>query len=226
MNRVLHLETTAAVCSVALSEDDRLVQLLEHEEPNAHSRVLLSLINQLLLESGWSRNQLDAVALSAGPGSYTGLRIGSSTAKGLCFSLGIPLIAVDTLQAMAHGARILHPGCSTYIPMLDARRMEVYTATYNASGDCLSPSRALIVEENVFENILQEGSVLFCGNGVEKCLNYLHHRNAVFEILLRPSASHMLSIAHNRFINNELEDIAYFEPRYLKDFWSPGKILA
>ncbi len=221
MGRLLLMETTAEVCSVALGDGEELLCCVEHEEANAHSRVLLDLIDRALAELGWTSADLEGVALSAGPGSYTGLRIGSSTAKGLCFGLGIPLIAVDTLLATAFAMHQQHPEAKFLIPMLDARRMEVYAAVYDSALKSLLKPGPIVIVDNLFIPYLELGPVLFAGNGVEKCMEILHHKNAIFEIHLRPSARNMLNIAHKMFINNELEDIAYFEPRYLKAFWTP-----
>ncbi len=218
---ILHLETTAAVCSVALSRDGQLLAELEHEEPNAHSRVLPGLLSQVLDLAGLKREQLNAVSLSAGPGSYTGLRIGSSTAKGIAYGLGLPLLAVPTLAAMAGAAFRRHPGAYACVPMMDARRMEVYTAAYGADGRVFFPPQALVVKENFALSLLETGTVVFCGNGVEKCADLLHHKQALSEIQARPRASDMVDIAHKMLINRDLTDLAYFEPHYLKDFWTP-----
>ncbi|MBI1192573.1 MAG: tRNA (adenosine(37)-N6)-threonylcarbamoyltransferase complex dimerization subunit type 1 TsaB [Bacteroidetes bacterium] len=223
MERILHLETTAAVCSVALSQGPDLVVLKEHQEANAHSKVLLSLVDQAMQQAGWSPRQLDAIALSAGPGSYTGLRIGSATAKGLCFALDRPLIAVDTLMALALGAFKRHPEAFFVAPMMDARRMEVYTAIYNPLLEIIFPPSAWVLVDNPYLKWLESGPVVFCGNGVEKAQNLLHHKHAIFEIQVQPSADNMVELAHKRFIYNQLEDLAYFEPHYLKAFWSPSQ---
>jgi tRNA threonylcarbamoyladenosine biosynthesis protein TsaB len=220
--RILHLETTAAVCSVALSMGEELLVLKEHQEPNAHSRVLLTLVDLAMEEAGWSPSQLDAVALSAGPGSYTGLRIGSATAKGLCYALGLPLVAVDTLQAMAWGARKRYPEAHFYAPMLDARRMEVYSAVFDKNLETIFPPSALVLVDNPYLTWLDSGPVVFSGSGVEKAQNLLHHKQAIFEIQAFPGAENMVKLAHKRFIYNQLEDLAYFEPNYLKAFWSPA----
>ena len=222
MERILHLETTAAVCSVALSLGPDLIVLKEHQEANAHSKVLLSLVEQALQEAGWSRPQLDAIALSAGPGSYTGLRIGSATAKGLCYALQRPLIAVDTLVALAWGALKRHPEAHFFVPMMDARRMEVFTAVYSPLLEKIFPPSALVIVDNPYLKWLDSGPVVFCGNGVEKAQNLLHHKHAIFEIQAQPSAANMVEVAHKQFIYNQLEDLAYFEPHYLKAFWSPA----
>jgi len=222
MERILHLETTAAVCSVALSLGSQLVVLKEHQEANAHSKVLLSLVDQAMQEAGWSRQQLDAIALSAGPGSYTGLRIGSATAKGLCYALQRPLIAIDTLMALALGALKRHPEAYFYAPMMDARRMEVYTAVYDPFLKIIFPPSALALVDNPYVKWLESGPVVFSGNGVEKAQNLLHHKHAIFEIQVQPTAINMVELAHKRFIYNQLEDLAYFEPHYLKAFWSPS----
>lgn len=223
MARILLLETTAQVCSVALALDGVCVATLEHEEANAHSRVLLPLVGQLLENNNWDKASLQAVAVSAGPGSYTGLRIGSSTAKGIAFSLGIPLLSVGTLTAFFRGMRQENPGFDWYIGLLDARRMEVYSAVFDASGRDIEPVSAQIITENPYVKYLDSGRVLFFGSGVEKCREIVHHRNAQFEISAYPRSSYMAEIAHNLFINNKLENIAYYQPQYLKAFWTAPK---
>ena len=221
MPRILHLETTAGICGVALSEGDgQAVLVREHEEPNAHSRVLVPMIEAALQEAGWSVNDLDAVAVSAGPGSYTGLRIGGSAAKGICFATGLPLIAVSTLEALVGGMRLSKPTAAFYIPLLDARRMEVYTAVYDRQGACLLADHPLVVDHNPFLPWLDQGSTVFFGSGAEKCRELLAHKNAFFEISAPSRVKDMLPLAHKSFNIKSFEDIASFEPSYLKAFWT------
>ena len=225
MPRILHLETTAGICGVALSDGEGEVVLVrEHQEPNAHSRVLVPMIQTTLREAAWAVGDLDAVAVSAGPGSYTGLRIGGSAAKGICFATGLPLIAVSTLEAMASGIRQTMPAADFYIPMLDARRMEVYTAVYAHSGTCLQADHPLVVTENPYLPWLEQGSVLFFGSGAEKCRELLAHKNALFEISAVSRVQDMLPLAHKSFNINSFEDIASFEPSYLKAFWTTAAV--
>lgn len=224
MPRILHLETTAGICGVALSEGEgQLVQLLEHEEANAHSRVLAPMIEKALAQAGWSANSLDAAAVGAGPGSYTGLRIGTATAKGLCFSLGLKLIAVPTLEALGHELQKRYPDALQWVPLIDARRMEVYVARFGPNMAEIDTAKPWIVENNPFQEALNQGLVVFGGSGSEKCQEILGHKNARFEISLIPRVQQGLQIAHKRFKTNVFEDVAQFEPYYLKAFWTPER---
>ncbi len=224
MPRILHLETTAGICGVALSEGEgRPVLVREHEEPNAHSRVLAPMIQAILEEAGWSVADLEAVAIGAGPGSYTGLRIGTATAKGLCFALGLPLIAVPTLEALAFALRAKHPDALRYVPLIDARRMEVYWAGFGQDLAELDTARAWIVENNPFQPVLDQGVVVFGGSGADKCREILGHKNARFEISLVPRVEQGIGLAHKRFKTNVFEDVGHFEPHYVKAFWTPAR---
>jgi tRNA threonylcarbamoyladenosine biosynthesis protein TsaB len=222
--RILHLETTAGVCGVALSEGEgKLVELLEHEEANAHSRVLAPMVEKALASAGWSMTDLDAVAVGAGPGSYTGLRIGTATAKGLCYALNLPLIAVPTLKALASALRDRHSDAQLLVPLIDARRMEVYTASFGPDLAEIDTARPWIVENNPFQSTLDQGLVIFGGSGAEKCRELLGHKNARFEISLVPRVEQGLALAHKRFKTNVFEDVAQFEPQYLKGFWTTAR---
>ncbi len=222
MPLILHIETATLTCSVALSENGELLNKVEKTERNIHAAVLTVFIQEVLSVSGKKVQDLDAVAVSMGPGSYTGLRIGVSTAKGLCYALDIPLIAVNTLHAMASGFinKCFSVNINTlFCPMIDARRMEVYAAVYDHEIKETKPTSAIIVDENSFSEILDKHIVYFFGDGAAKCDEILGaHLNArVIDDYLN-SASDMVSVAHQKFENKEFEDVAYFEPYYLKDY--------
>lgn len=225
MALILNIETATEVCAVNIARDGEILFERESLEGLNHSELLTVFIEELFRESGFSPNQLDAVAVSKGPGSYTGLRIGVSVAKGLCYSLGIPLLGVGTLEAMG---RYTAENRRQYVadkyddalfcPMIDARRMEVYTALYDSAGQCVEPVSAKVVDENSFAQILAQHRVLFFGNGAEKCKTALNHPNALFAGPQKASARFMIKYAEENFNNNTWEDVAYFEPFYLKDF--------
>lgn len=216
---ILHIETATQVCSVALSKDKEILAIEESFEKNAHSRNLILFIEKVFNKAKLKLSDLDAVAISKGPGSYTGLRIGVSTAKGLCYSLEKPLISVNTLQAMAFGASQLKMEDALYCPMIDARRMEVYTALYDKANNEIRNTRAEVIDENSFSGYLESNRICFFGDGAAKCKAVLGDKsNAVFIDDLHPSSRFMTHIALGKFENSEFEDVAYFEPFYLKDF--------
>lgn len=207
------------MCSVALSENATLLASKELNEGYTHAENLHMFVQNLLLETHTGANDLDAIAVSKGPGSYTGLRIGVSTAKGLAYALQIPLIAVDTLQVMAAQAIQTAPSANYLCPMLDARRMEVYTAVYDAQLNQKTDTKALIVDEHSIQHLSQFPNLYFFGDGMLKCKSVLSHlQNARFIEGIVPSAKDMVALANEKFKNNTFEDVAYFEPFYLKDF--------
>ncbi|MCO5946876.1 MULTISPECIES: tRNA (adenosine(37)-N6)-threonylcarbamoyltransferase complex dimerization subunit type 1 TsaB [Mucilaginibacter] len=227
---ILQIETATASCSVALAKDGNVLGFKQVNGRNLHAEVITRFVEEIITGAGFSYNNLDAIAVSCGPGSYTGLRIGISTAKGLCFALDKPLIAVETLSAMAEGVA----GLDVYsnqtdlllCPMIDARRMEVYTAIFNINGEIIKPTAAEIVDENSFADILQNNKVLFFGDGAEKCFNVLKaHPNALYLPDFLNSATHLTKKAAEKFNNGNFEDVAYFEPYYLKDFIAGKKAL-
>lgn len=218
MAYILCLETATQICSVALCDDNTVIQYKETELPNAHSKVLAGFIQEILRESGIQKTQLNAIAVSKGPGSYTGLRIGVSTAKGLCYGLDIPLISIPTLYAMAVGASHQTSEKGLFCPMIDARRMEVYAAVYDQALIPVQDVSAVIVEPDTFSELLKDNKMLFFGDGASKCKDLLQHPNAVFADHIKPSARNMAGRAFEKFTANEMEDVAYFEPFYLKDF--------
>ena len=217
MALILNIETSATNCSVSIGNNGKLLSLKEYNSPEySHSENLHVFIREALQQASLSFNDLDAIAVSRGPGSYTGLRIGISTAKGLCFVLEKPLIAVDTLQAMAFSIAI---DKGVLAPMLDARRMEVYSAVFNLKGEQLREIQAEIIDETSFINFLNQGPVHFFGPGAGKCKDVITHPNAVFVIDERlPSSKYMIALSEDRFSKKLFEDVAYFEPFYLKDF--------
>ena len=217
MPTILHIESATSICSVALSKGNEIVSIRESNSGNSHSELLTDFIYQILQENSYSVNDLDAVAVSKGPGSYTGLRIGVSAAKGLCYSANIPLIAVDTLCSMAYGAKDI-PSDYLICPMIDARRMEVYTAIYDSNMNIVSDIEAKIIDENSFQNILEDRKILFFGDGMSKCKNVISSPNAMFDDDYIISAKSLIKPVLSKFHTKEFEDIAYFEPFYLKDF--------
>jgi len=227
---ILQIETATASCSVALAKNGTVVGLRQVNGRNLHAEVITRFVEELTTGAGFSYKNLDAIAVSCGPGSYTGLRIGISTAKGLCFALDKPLIAVETLAAMAGGVAGLDEYSNQtdllLCPMIDARRMEVYTAIFKINGENVKPTAAEIVDENSFADILQNNKVLFFGDGAEKCFNVLKtHPNALYLPDFLNSATHLTKKAAEKFNNGDFEDVAYFEPYYLKDFIAGKKAL-
>jgi tRNA threonylcarbamoyladenosine biosynthesis protein TsaB len=214
MTNILCLETSTDVCSVALYADDRLVDSREVHEPQAHAARLAVLVEEALRYSGVPSERLSAVAVSEGPGSYTGLRIGVSTAKGLCYALGIPLIAVSTLELMASAFERGDWLC----PMIDARRMEVYCALFDEAGRLVERSHAKVIDGASFSDVLATRRLVFFGNGAMKCKEVLTHANAVFVDGVYPRAAEMGRLAVERFAAGQHADLAAFEPVYLKEF--------
>lgn len=218
MARILSIETSTSMCSVALHERGALLALAEIKEPGAHAEKLLLLVDEVFEKAELSFGDLDAVAVSQGPGSYTGLRIGVSTAKGIAYGLDIPLIGINTLQAMA-ASQPLNQG-EFVVAVLDARRMEVYTQTFGYANQEITSIAALVLEEGVFASILEKGRVYFVGDGAEKVKAYAQHPNAVFSGSWEQSlsAKNMGQLAFEKFLRQDSEDLAYFVPNYLKEF--------
>ena len=218
---ILHIETSTHVCSVALSENNRCIFSNSNDEGMNHAAMLSSFIQEALVLLKSMDKKLNAVAVSSGPGSYTGLRIGVSTAKGLCYGLNIPLISISTLEIMTIAA-MQHPDMiadnSCFIPMIDARRMEVYDAVFDEKMNLIRPVTADIITEDVFSEFLQNKRVYFFGNGSAKCKTLIHSANACFLSEINPLAENMIQQALQKYKENKFEDIAYFEPFYLKEF--------
>ncbi len=223
MSLILQIETATTCCSVALAANGEVLAVKQVNERNKHAEVITLFTEELIIGGGFTYQDLDAVAVSCGPGSYTGLRIGISTAKGLCFALDKPLIAIETLEAMAYGVindPAISPNIDTLLcPMIDARRMEVYCAVFNSNGDKIRPTAAEIIDEDSFADILKDNKILFFGDGADKCEAVLgSNPNALFINNFENSATYLTQKAAEKFNNKNFEDVAYFEPYYLKDF--------
>lgn len=217
MSKILSIETSIAVCSVAIHENGELLALAELHQDNVHGSKLVPLIKSLLAEGGYSPKSLDAIAVAQGPGSYTGLRIGVSTAKGLAFAHDLPLIGLDSLDGL--GARLVGQveNGSFIVPMIDARRMEVYAKVLDANGETLVPLKPVILEEGVFDELLNSGLVYFLGNANKKTEAFLNHANGRYIDKLN-SAAGLGKLAYQKYVEKDFVDIAYFEPNYLKEF--------
>lgn len=217
---ILLLETATQICSVAIEHDGAIIAERNSDEPNVHSSKLAVFINEILDQSGLKPNDLDAVCVSSGPGSYTGLRIGVSSAKGFCYALNIPLLAVPTLQNMASLYYTLHPDYDGLVcPMIDARRMECYTAIFNRNGEIVKETSADIIDEKTYKQWLDNNEITFIGDGADKTVSVLGgHPNAHHDLTFKINARGMADIAEKKLQEKENEDVAYFEPFYLKDF--------
>lgn len=217
---LLHIETATDICSVALTEGEKVLAVCESNDGNSHSKNLLPYIDNAMKEAGRKLEELNGVVVSIGPGSYTGLRIGVSTAKGIAYSLQIPVIAVSTLESIASGcgSQFKANSAPQIIPMIDARRMEVFAARYDAEMNLLDDVAAVIVEENTYDELLATQPVVFCGNGMPKCKSLLSkYENAKFADFVL-SAKFMLPTALKKWKAKDFADTAYFEPFYLKEY--------
>jgi tRNA threonylcarbamoyladenosine biosynthesis protein TsaB len=221
MSCIVHIETTTKVCSVALSQDGECLMSEENFEGPSHGVVLGPYVEEAVSFADSHAIPIDAVAVSSGPGSYTGLRIGASTAKGLCYGRNLKLIAVPTLELLCVPLLLHHeelPENVLFCPMLDARRMEVYTAVYDRSLKPLKEISAKVIDETSFQEFLEKGKVVFFGNGAEKCKDVIRHENAIFVDDIDPLAKYMFPLAEKALAENRTVDVSYFEPFYLKDF--------
>ena len=233
---VLLIETSTPICSVVLAKGAEILAFRENHEGLSHAKLTATFIDEIMKEADVKFSDLDAVAVSKGPGSYTGLRIGVSIAKGLCYTLNKPLIAISSLQALAQTAakhyeapscRAEHTQCAQsryplateplFIPMIDARRMEVYAAVYNAKNECLRDVQADIIDKNSYSEFAKQPLVLL-GDGAKKCEDILNKGKVNIDETLKFSAKNMISLAQNALKNKDFVDVAYFEPFYLKDF--------
>ena len=216
MALVLNIETATTNCSVSLSKDGETLVLKEDNSAGySHAEMLHVFIDDVFKTADLKPSEIDAVAISKGPGSYTGLRIGVSSAKGLCFALDKPLISISTLESLAHKVKI---GDGYVVPMLDARRMEVYSAVFNFKWELFRDIKAEIITEGSYEELLNTNKVYFVGNGVEKTKQIIKHPNAFFIEGELPSANEMAKLSDMKYKISDTEDVAYFEPYYLKDF--------
>jgi tRNA threonylcarbamoyladenosine biosynthesis protein TsaB len=222
---ILNLETATPLCSVALAIDGRLIAQRETQEEKSHAARLTVYIGEILKEQGLQFKDLHAVAIGKGPGSYTGLRIGVSTAKGLCYGAGIPLIAVGTLRIMANYAKEICREKSFPLdenillcPMIDARRMEVFSCLYKVSGEEKEPITAKIIDTVTYAGYLQTSKIYFFGSGMDKCREVLSHPNAYFLDEILPHAASLAVMSEEKYQEKKFENLAYFEPFYLKEF--------
>jgi tRNA threonylcarbamoyladenosine biosynthesis protein TsaB len=222
MALILCIETATSVCSVALTSTESVVGYRETKISNSHAEVVTVFIDQLIKDSGYTYTDLSAIAVSKGPGSYTGLRIGVSTAKGLCYALDIPLIGIPTLLTMTIGAKKGHFSHTDqtvlFCPMIDARRMEVYSALFDINYQQVRETKAEIIDKESFAALLVNNKIVFFGDGAAKCREMIDHPNAIFYDDIFPSAQNMAITSFDAFQNKHFEDVAYFEPYYLKDF--------
>lgn len=220
MATILLIETATPICSTAIEQNGKIITINECSEPNSHSSKLSILIKELMEKANMAYNMLDAICVSSGPGSYTGLRIGVSTAKGLCYALDKPLLSVGTLHSMALGYLSQQPRHTGLIcPMIDARRMEVYAAIFDNNGNCIRPTSADIITESIYDEWLNNNNITFIGDGADKTRPLFENKNKVlFDTDFKISATGMAKIAEDLYKKHTFEDIAYFEPFYLKDF--------
>ena len=213
---ILNIDTATSVCSVALTKGCDVLSYFECKEPNAHSRMLAVLLQQLFQTTYYKPEDLHAVAVSKGPGSYTGLRIGVSSAKGLAYGRNIPLISVDTLKILAFTASLKHKNCM-YLPMIDARRMEVYSALFDENLNKVKDISADIVQDDIYRDYKAE-KIILVGDGAEKCKTVLTESRYVLDNEIYLQAKHLAALSYEKFVQGDFEDTAYFEPYYLKEF--------
>ena len=226
MAHILHIETSAAICSVSVACDGNLIAVINGALVNDHIAQLTTLIARVCETSKITLQQLNAIAVSAGPVAYTGLRIGVSTAKGLCHALNIPLIAVNTLVSMVEGIKDTYPEKNIlFCPLIDARRMQVYTLLSDHSGQLLLPQQAYVMqEEHIFNSYLSCHKIVFFGSGLNKCKTFLNNLNALFHEDYLQTAGSMHLLANRQYLSSKFENMAYFEPSYIKEFYTTLKI--
>ena len=220
MNLILNIDTALDTASICLADGETIIGLAINENQKDHAAWLHTAIAEMLQKNNFTPHQLAAVAVSIGPGSYTGLRVGLAAAKGLCYALKIPLIAVGTLEMIAFAAK--EQATTLICPMIDARRLEVFTAVYDKSLQEKTPAYALILDENSFASLLATDKVLFCGNGSKKLQPLIKNANASFNTAVC-NASHLAALSHICFVKKQFADLAYTEPLYIKEFYSPAR---
>lgn len=224
--KILHIETATNICAVALSKGTTLIAEKKSSEDKSHGRLLAVFIQEILDENNMKTSEIDAIAVSKGPGSYTGLRIGVSVTKGFAYGQNIPVIGIHTLKSLAAGV-LNHPTVTRLLkedpqvlicPMLDARRMEVYYGIYSESLQQIQPIAAKVIDKNSFSNLLESHKMIFFGNGSSKMRDLIIHNNAIFIEGIEAAAENMINPAVEAWGKEDFEDTAYFEPFYLKDF--------
>lgn len=224
MNYILHIESSTSVCSVSLAKDGKLIDSRIHFDGQNHAKLIGVYIDELFEKNKINASNLSAIAISEGPGSYTGLRIGTSHAKGMCYAQQIPLIAINPLQTLCAQAlskentHINKPESAVYIALMDARRMEVYTASFNNKCEQLTPVSSLIIDSESFLTEYADQEIVLFGNGAAKCQDVITHRNVKYISDIYCSAEDMCQLAYEAFQKEDFVDVAYFEPFYLKDF--------
>jgi len=216
---LLFLETATEVCSVALSKKNKIVASICSNKDNSHAENLFSYIDEVLFKSQCKISEMDGIVFGVGPGSYTGLRIGASAAKGICYALNIPLIGISTLKNIVLGAKsqLNNEQKALFCPMIDARRMEVFTALFDENGEIISEIESKVIDDSFLSTELENNIIYFCGNGMPKCQSILQHPHARF-IDTPLVANNMLLPALIKYKNNQFENVAYFEPFYLKEY--------
>jgi tRNA threonylcarbamoyladenosine biosynthesis protein TsaB len=222
MAYILNIDTAITNASVCLSKNDELISIKINESLKDHSSWLQPAIKDMVNDAGIHLKDLNAVAVSIGPGSYTGLRIGLSTAKGLCYALNIPLIAIGTLDMMAEAGSKKNRKADFLCPMIDARRMEIFTAVYEKSQEILIEPCAMIVDKDSFDDLLRNNTILFYGNGSDKFKRLINNENAIFDNI-EINASELIKISNKRFHIEDFNSVAYTEPAYIKQFYTPIK---
>ena len=221
MSLILNIDTAVEGASVCLSQDGNSLALLTNDEPRESAAWLHAAVQQLMQQQQINFSLLDAVAVSAGPGSYTGLRVGMAAAKGICYAAQKPLITVNTLQMMTAAAMQQSLQTDYWCPMIDARRMEVFTAVYDSLFNEILPMQSYIITNDSFVELLNEKKIIFFGNGSKKLANLIQHKHAIF-VDIYANASHLALLAHKKLMQNNFSDIAYSEPLYGKEFYSPA----
>lgn len=219
MALILNIETSTNVCSASIAKNGEIIAIKESMEDRSHASLLTVFIDELLTENNINTNEINAVSVSEGPGSYTGLRIGVSVAKGFCYAKNIPLIAVNTLRAMAIMAKETIVDENILLcPMIDARRMEVYSSLFNNDATERRETLAEVIDETSYSENLKDNKIAFFGDGADKCKALIKNKNAIFIPNVYPSAKYMAKLSQESFDANDFKDVAYFEPFYLKDF--------
>lgn len=220
MANILNIETSTEVCSVALTSEGQVLEHHENFDGPAHATLLSNYVQDALQYIRTRELKLDAVAVSIGPGSYTGLRIGLSEAKGLAFGLNLPLIGINTLQLLAVSAMFhnFYDDKVLFAPMIDARRMEVYTSVYNSALEVIVEPQAMVLNESSFDSLLDNYTIVCIGNGAKKASAVIKHKNAIFESEIKPLAVDMMALSERAFRNSDFIDVAYSTPLYLKEF--------
>ena len=227
MPTILHIETTTEICSALLSCNGEMLIEKVCLKPQSHASKLPVFLQEIIDFARQNNQMPNAVAVSAGPGSYTGLRIGISSAKGLCYGFGIPLIALDTLKVIANAAKKIIDEKTLFCPMIDARRMEVFTSLFDENLQNILQTEPKIIDENFLKNELEKSKIVFCGNGSKKCQEIIKHKNSVFLEDIFPLSINMICDAEKKFSDKNFENTAYFEPFYAKEFMAtqPKKII-